>query len=569
MQTTEKIPPEADEKTADPALSNHEKSQDLLQSPRTSGPVRNKAYIHANEITMALSCPKRALLNREGESSPFLLPDKTEYFRQLDLLLEPYHLQRGQTGDTPERSLQILREDGCGRDLRFQSGKLRTTIPLLFEKEDGTYQAIYPVCSVHPKESLLPLLFTDQAIAEANGVIISEHTFLYLDKQAKRQKDSRPSDFFKTETRLKKMHGGFHKISADAMLEAMKKQISNEDFRNLVTDVFEHQADDYASRKVKACTSPSRCPFYSYCWKDDQLPDDSALLLTNFSNRDALVPESARRLKDLSGKEADGNPMQYAQIQADRLGGCFMDVPALQTWMDTLVWPITYLDFEWDTFALPPYEGMKPFDVLCFQYSMHIEQKDGTLEHSAFYAGGDCRKAFIEHLLEEIPASGSIMVFNMEGAEKLRLMQLAEQFEEYRKPLEVLCERMVDLSLPFENGAYYDLRQRGKSSLKTLLPLFSDHDGYESLDVHNGMEAVFAYRKAGRSDNPAEAAAIAEAISDYCSMDTYAERELFLGLQKKLEQAGQNAASEQKITAQKSFEQQAVQRKLQKQGAED
>ena len=44
----------------------------------------------------------------------------------------------------------------------------------------------------------------------------------------------------------------------------------------------------------------------------------------------------------------------------------------------------------------------------------------------------------------------------MEGAEKLRLKQLASQFEEYREELDSICSRMVDLSKPFEAGLYYN-----------------------------------------------------------------------------------------------------------------
>ena len=42
----------------------------------------------------------------------------------------------------------------------------------------------------------------------------------------------------------------------------------------------------------------------------------------------------------------------------------------------------------------------------------------------------------------------------MEGAEKLRLIQLAKQFSQYKDELQQIWERMVDLSLPFSSGEY-------------------------------------------------------------------------------------------------------------------
>lgn len=125
-----------------------------------------------------------------------------------------------------------------------------------------------------------------------------------------------------------------------------------------------------------------------------------------------------------------------------------MDEQAIRYWIEQIEYPISYLDFEWETFAIPPYVNMKAFDVLCFQYSIHIEDEQGQLDHKTFFATGDCRKDFIDHLLQDIPEQGSIMVFNMEGAEKLRLRQLANQYPEYRIQLEQLANRMT---LPSKN----------------------------------------------------------------------------------------------------------------------
>ena len=59
-------------------------------------------------------------------------------------------------------------------------------------------------------------------------------------------------------------------------------------------------------------------------------------------------------------------------------------------------------------------------------------------------------------MIQDLPKTGTILVYNMEGAEKLRLKQLASQFEEYKEELDAICSRMVDLSKPFEAGLYYN-----------------------------------------------------------------------------------------------------------------
>ncbi len=57
----------------------------------------------------------------------------------------------------------------------------------------------------------------------------------------------------------------------------------------------------------------------------------------------------------------------------------------------------------------------------------------------------------------------------MEGAEKLRLIQLGEQFPQYADDLAQIYDRMIDLSKPFECGLYYDNRMHGHYSLKNIL----------------------------------------------------------------------------------------------------
>ena len=163
---------------------------------------------------------------------------------------------------------------------------------------------------------------------------------------------------------------------------------------------------------------------------------------------------------------------------------------------------------------------MKPFDVLVFQYSLHIEEQQG-LRHVGFIGEKDCRKEFIEHLLANLPKTGTILVYNMEGAEKLRLVQLAQQFPEYEERLRAVWERMVDLSLPFSTGNVYDIQMAGLYSLKKLVPVFSDYS-YQDLEISYGMDAVEKWREYCTADD-AKKQVIYEQLEQYCAMDTYAE----------------------------------------------
>lgn len=112
------------------------------------------------------------------------------------------------------------------------------------------------------------------------------------------------------------------------------------------------------------------------------------------------------------------------------------------------------------------------------------------------------------------------MVFNMEGAEKLRLKQLAKQFPKYHDQLEQIWERMVDLSIPFSTGNIYDNRMRGMFSLKILVDVFANVH-YSDLDISYGMDAVRNWRMLDETSE--ESKEIKKHLFEYCAMDTYSE----------------------------------------------
>jgi hypothetical protein len=136
-----------------------------------------------------------------------------------------------------------------------------------------------------------------------------------------------------------------------------------------------------------------------------------------------------------------------------------------------------------------------------------------------------------ENLLKDIPREGSVMAYNAEGAEKIRIRELADLFEDLSKPLLDINERMEDLQLPFENGVIYDVRMRGQWSLKILMSMMDD-PGYHDLDIQQGMDAVFEWRHLDLSEDVENREQIIENLKAYCGMDSYAMTVVFEWLKK-------------------------------------
>ena len=162
---------------------------------------------------------------------------------------------------------------------------------------------------------------------------------------------------------------------------------------------------------------------------------------------------------------------------------------------------------------------MKPLDVIPFEYALYVEKENDILENKSFISTGDCRRDFIESLINDLPEEGSILAYNATGAECIRLKELIREFPEYKEKLEAIIERFVDLAIPFVEGIVYDTRMAGNFSLKKLVDILSDKS-YKDLDINEGMKAVYSWRDLDKELNEEQDKTI-EDLKKYCSLDAY------------------------------------------------
>ena len=144
---------------------------------------------------------------------------------------------------------------------------------------------------------------------------------------------------------------------------------------------------------------------------------------------------------------------------------------------------------------------------------------------------GDDRLELAENLVKDIPRVGTVIAYNAEGAEKIRIRELAALFPKLREELLDINERMEDLQLPFESGTVYDVRMRGQWSLKMIMSMMDD-PGYHDLDIQQGMDAVFQWRYLDLDGDIENKEEIIENLKAYCGMDSYAMTVVYEWLRK-------------------------------------
>ena len=194
--------------------------------------------------------------------------------------------------------------------------------------------------------------------------------------------------------------------------------------------------------------------------------------------------------------------------------------------MDTLSFPIYFLDFETFQMTIPKYDGIRPYMQIPFQYSLHIKEFDGSLEHREFLAdaGVDPRRKIAERLVNDIPLNSCTVAYNMSFEQNV-IKNLASLYPDLSDHLMNIHDNMKDLMIPFKQRNYYTKNMHGSYSIKYVLPALFPNDeslDYHNLDlIHNGGEAMSSFATL-EEKNEEEQKYIRERLLKYCELDTLA-----------------------------------------------
>ena len=199
----------------------------------------------------------------------------------------------------------------------------------------------------------------------------------------------------------------------------------------------------------------------------------------------------------------------------------------IEAFIDTLSYPLYYLDFETYMDVIPPFNYSRPYQQITCQYSLHIQsKKNGRLKHREFLgeAGKDPRRQLAERLCADIPKNVCVIAYYM-PFEKSRIAELAALFPDLSGHLMAIHGNMKDLIIPFRKKAWRSSAQNGSNSIKAVLPAMFPDDpelDYNSLDlIHNGGEAMNAYADL-QNQPPHKQKQIRKALLAYCRLDTLA-----------------------------------------------
>ena len=288
------------------------------------------------------------------------------------------------------------------------------------------------------------------------------------------------------------------------------------------------------------CPPRDPCVFWKHCSEHLSSPNVFEIAELNKQKKIELYNQGKVYFDSLR-QESKLNPKHEQQIrfELDNLPD-YVDTEKIREFLNTLTYPLYFLDFESYQPAIPPYENSWPFEQIPTQYSLHyIERKGARVLHTDFLAeaGKDPRRELAERLCHDIPINVCTLAYNM-TFERGRIKELAELYPDLANHLMNIHDNIKDLMIPFRQRQYYSKAMKGSYSIKYVLPALCPNDpklDYKALEgVHNGSEASAAF-VAMEKMSPEEVETCRANLLKYCKLDTYAMVRVLEKLQEAVE----------------------------------
>lgn len=273
----------------------------------------------------------------------------------------------------------------------------------------------------------------------------------------------------------------------------------------------------------KHCKSPFECPLKNICWSF--LPDYSIYDLKKLSDSklQALKEMGILELTDIPD-DFDLTDAQKDQLQVAKTKTPIINKDTIADEMNSLDYPLYFLDYETYNPAIPLFDGTKPYQQICFQYSLHVvRSKNSEAEHFEFLQTEkeNPMKNLLASLRKNMGETGSVIVWNR-PFESSRNKEMAEQNPEHADFLESINNRMFDLMTIFRNRHYVHPLFKGSHSLKKVLPVLAPELSHSNLEeIQQGGIASLHWFKHVFKNSPEKDRTIKNLL-EYCKLDTWA-----------------------------------------------
>jgi len=358
--------------------------------------------------------------------------------------------------------------------------------------------------STEVKKEHIPDLAFQKYVCEKSGIKIKKCFIKYINKEYIKQGNIIPNEL----------------VLQEDITEDVNKVDDIEENSEKYIEIIKQEKPPEVSISKK-CNKPYVCSLKNECWGN--LPEYHVLQLTNWRKYWEFFEDGILDIKDIPNDEVFSSNKDRVIKDAVDGNRKIINKDKIRNFLKELQYPLYYFDFETFDTAIPIFDQSRPYQKIPFQYSLHIQDENNKVKHYDFLArrGKDPRPELLVRLEKEIGETGSVIVFN-KTFEISVLKKLAEDFPKYESFIKNTINRIIDLAEPFKNFDYYNPIQKGRYSLKAVLPAITGKD-YSDLEISDGIDAsmrfFYSHIKPVKPElNNLEK--IRENLLNYCGLDT-------------------------------------------------
>lgn len=267
------------------------------------------------------------------------------------------------------------------------------------------------------------------------------------------------------------------------------------------------------------CDTPYPCPFKTHCWSHIESP--SIFEIPSIGKKAWEYYEKG--IVQVTDSKFKPSKSQVNRVEAIRSGKRWVDKDGIKEALSGWKYPLYFFDFETIAFAIPKYDGTRPFEQVPFQFSCLVQEKPASEPKEFFYLhkeSTDPRPQLIQELIKAVKGNGNIVAYNM-SFEARCIQALADFSPKHSKALLEAKERLVD-PLPIFRSSVYDKNFKGSFSIKSVAPaILGENRSYKGMVIADGGETQRAFLELVDEKTPADRRKLLEeAMLVYCKKDT-------------------------------------------------
>lgn len=272
------------------------------------------------------------------------------------------------------------------------------------------------------------------------------------------------------------------------------------------------------------CTAPRECAFLARCWPAVDADHIRYLYRLNKDKAVSFEKSGVPRIQDLPDDLQLG-AIPARQRRCLREGEILVEKGALEDALLSIVHPVAHIDFETVMFAIPRWNGCRPYDNIPVQMSAHVVDATGNATHHSWIArdSSDPRIGIGPAIVKACEGVSTVTAYNA-SFEKRCIQLVADVCPEIAPRLREIADGIVDL-LPMVRDNLYHREFRGSFSLKRVLPALVPELTYDELEIAEGETAsaklmMMLYRQNAMSAD--DRVKTERALLAYCQRDTEA-----------------------------------------------